>query len=103
MKDFDFELDLDFDEIERQQKRIEEIERAVMNLEVTGKSRRGEVTATMKGSGQFTKIRFDPRLVGRQSLESLGMLALEAVNDASRRLGEATRKRFEPLLSTDLG
>jgi nucleoid-associated protein EbfC len=103
MKEFDFELDLDFDEIERQQKKIEDIERSVMLLEVTGRSRRGEVTATIKGSGQFTKIKIDPRLVGRQSLDGIGKLVLEAVNDGMRRLNEATRKRFEPLLTTELG
>lgn len=100
---FDFELDLDFDEIERQQKRIEEIERAVMAMEVTGRSRRGEVTAVIKGTGQFTKIKIDPNLAGRQSLEAIGNLVLEAVNDGLRKLNEATRKRFEPLISAEPG
>jgi DNA-binding protein YbaB len=103
MSNFDFELDLDFDEIERQQKRIEEIERTVMALEVTGRSRRGEVTAVMKGTGQFTRIRIDPNLAGRQTLEAISGLVLEAVNDGMRKLNEATRKRFEPLISAEPG
>ncbi|HZM74260.1 MAG TPA: YbaB/EbfC family nucleoid-associated protein [Candidatus Limnocylindrales bacterium] len=103
MSNFDFELDLDFDEIERQQRRIEEIERAVMAMEVIGRSRRGEVTAVVKGTGQFTKIKIDPRLDGRQTLEAISILVLEAVNDGVRKLNEVTRKRFEPLISAEPG
>jgi DNA-binding protein YbaB len=103
MSNFDFELDLVEVEIERQQKRIEEIERAVMAMEVTGRSRRGEVTAIIMGTGQFTKIKIDPRLAGRLSLEAISALVLEAVNDGMRKLSEATRKRFEPLISTEPG
>jgi nucleoid-associated protein EbfC len=102
MSNFDFDLDLDFDEIERQQKRIEEIEHAVMAMEVTGRSRRGEVTAVIQGTGQFTKIKIDPRLAG-QRLEAISALVLEAVNDGLRKLNEATRKRFEPLISAEPG
>jgi len=101
MSNFDFELDLDFDEIEWQRKRIEEIERAVMAMEVTGRSRRGEVTAVIKGTGQFTKLKIDPRLAGKHSLEAISSLVLEAVNDGVRQLNEATRKRFEPLVSSE--
>ena len=103
MSNFDFGLDLDFDEIERQQKRIEEIERAVMAMEVTGRSRGGEVTAIIKGTGEFTKIRIDQRLAGRHSLEAISILVLEAVNDGVRKLNEATRKRFEPLVASEPG
>lgn len=103
MSNFDFEFDLDFDEIERQQRRIEEIERMVAAMEVTGRSRGGEVTAVMKGTGQFTGISIDPGLAGQHSFEAIGGLVLEAVNDGLSKLSDVTRKRFEPLVSTEPG
>jgi DNA-binding protein YbaB len=101
--EFDSGVDLDFDEIERQRRRIEEIERVVAAMEVTGRSRGGEVTAVMKGTGRFTGISIDPGLLdgaaGPRSLETIGCLVLEAVNDGLGKLNDVTRKRFESLVS----
>jgi DNA-binding YbaB/EbfC family protein len=96
-------MDDDFDQLlakmEAQQRRAEELQREIQSMEITGKSRNGEVTATLKGGGQFTTIKIDPRVIQRYGPDSVGMLVVEAVNDGMRRMAEASMARFEPLIA----
>lgn len=85
--------------MEAQQRRAEELQREIQQMEVTGRSRNGEVTATLKGGGQFTAVKIDPRVIQRYGPDSVGMLVVEAVNDGLRRAAEASMARFEPLIA----
>ncbi|HZM74254.1 MAG TPA: YbaB/EbfC family nucleoid-associated protein [Candidatus Limnocylindrales bacterium] len=96
-------MDDEFEELlakmEAQQRRAEEMQREIQTMEITGKSRNGEVTATLKGGGQFTAVKIDPRVIQRYGPDSVGMLVVEAVNDGLRRAAEASMARFEPLIA----
>lgn len=96
-------MDDEFDDLlakmEAQQRRAEELQLEIQKMEVTGKSRNGEVTATLKGGGQFTTIKIDPRVIQRYGPDSVGMLVVEAVNDGLRRAAEASMAKFEPLIA----
>lgn len=93
----------EFDELlarmEAQQRRAEEVQLEIQNMEITGKSRNGEVVATLKGGGTFTSIKIDPRVVQRYGADSVGMLVVEAVNDGLRKVGEVSMAKFEPLIA----
>ncbi|HEX6683733.1 MAG TPA: YbaB/EbfC family nucleoid-associated protein [Candidatus Limnocylindrales bacterium] len=93
----------EFDELlakmEAQQRKAEELQEEIQNMEITGKSRNGEVTATLKGAGLFTAIKIDPRVVQRYGADSVGMLVVEAVNDGLRKAGEVSMAKFEPLIA----
>ena len=96
-------VDNDFDELlaamEAQQRKTEALQLEIQNMEITGRSRNGEITATVKGMGQFTTIKIDPKVIQRYGPDSVGLLVVEAVNDAMRRLAEASRAKVEPLIA----
>jgi nucleoid-associated protein EbfC len=81
-----------------EQRRVEEIQRSVARMTVTGRSRNGEVSATLRAN-QFTEISINPRALQRYNAESIGTLVLEAVNDGLQRFAEASRSKFEPLIA----
>jgi nucleoid-associated protein EbfC len=84
---------------EDQQRLILEAQRSLERMEITGRSRNNVVTAKLLGSGQLTEIVFDPRQLPRYDARALGGLAVEAVNDAMRRLAEASREAFAPFMA----
>lgn len=96
-------MDDEFEELlakmQAQQRRAEELQREIQNMEITGRSRNGEVTATLKGGGQFTAIKIDPRAIQRYGPDSVSMLVVEAVNDGLRRAAEMSMAKFEPLIA----
>jgi DNA-binding YbaB/EbfC family protein len=82
-----------------QQERVMEAQRSLERMDITGEAGNGEVTVRLKGSGRFTEIAVDPGAHRRYDADSLGALVLEAVNDGLRNLGEASRRKFEPLMA----
>jgi nucleoid-associated protein EbfC len=100
----DYPLDIDELEarLEVQRARIAEMQQSVQQMEVTGRSRNSEVLATLRGTGQFTRIAIHPRTFERYDAESIGRLVLEAVNDGLSRFGEASRAKYEPLMAEQL-
>jgi DNA-binding protein YbaB len=103
MAGWELKVDNDFDELlaalEAQQRKAEEVQLMIQNMEITGRSRNSEVTATLKGMGQFTSIKIDPKVIQRYGVDSVGMLVVEAVNDTMRRLAEASQAKIEPLIA----
>jgi DNA-binding YbaB/EbfC family protein len=90
-------------QVREQQRRIEEVQRSVTSLAITGYAGNGEVTAKLNGAGRFTEISIDPQLMRRHDAETLGSLVLEAVNDGLRRLTEASRAKFAPIIAEARG
>src|SRR5690349_5788872 len=84
--------------IDAQHERVWQVRRAVERMEITGYAGDGEVTVKLRGTGQFTQIELDPRWLRRADPEEVGHLVLRAVNDGIRRLGEASRREFEPII-----
>jgi DNA-binding YbaB/EbfC family protein len=84
---------------EEQQRRIQEAQRALERMEVSGRSRYNVVTARLRGSGQLLDIAIDPRQMSRYDAKALGGLVVEAVNDAMGRLAAASQETFAPFLA----
>jgi DNA-binding protein YbaB len=88
--------------IQEQQDAVERVQREVENMRVDGYSRSNEVTATIQGSGRFTEISIDPATIRRYDPFDLGAIVLEAVNDATARLSEATAALYAPVLEATM-
>jgi DNA-binding protein YbaB len=84
---------------ERETARIAEAQRSLERLEVTGRSRNNAVIAKLRGSGQLTEVTIDPRVLGRYDAKAVGAFVVEAVNDAMRRLAEASQAKFAPVIA----
>jgi DNA-binding protein YbaB len=82
--------------VEAQRRWVDQLQRDVPRLVVTGRSRGGEVTARLAGTGQFTDIVIDPRVLRTTTPEALGRLVLDAVNDGLARMAEATSRTYTP-------
>jgi nucleoid-associated protein EbfC len=88
--------------IQEQQDAVEHVQRDVEIMRVDGYSRSNEVIATIQGSGRFTEISIDPDTIRRYDPYDLGAIVLEAVNDAMKRLSEATSALYAPVLEAAL-
>jgi nucleoid-associated protein EbfC len=97
--DWATELDEINRQAEEQQKRIEEVRRSIERMEITGRSRNNGVLAKIRGTGQLTDVTFDPRVLQRYDLKSIGAFVVEAVNDAMAKLGQVTQEKFAPFLA----
>jgi len=86
-------------QVREQQRRIEDIQRSVQSMVVTGYAGNGDVTAKLNGAGRFTEISIDPQVARRYDADTLGALVLEAVNDGLTRLAAASQAKFAPILA----
>jgi len=84
--------------VREQQRRIEETQRSVARMVITGRSSTRDVTATVTGDGTFTEIFIDPSVVRSYDGPTVGRMVKEAVNDALRRLNEANWAEFAPII-----
>jgi nucleoid-associated protein EbfC len=86
------------EQVRQQQQEVERIQRGVEAMEITGGSRHDEVQVTVRGNGQLTSVAIDPDALRQYDADELGQIVVEAVNEALRRLAEASSARFRPLI-----
>ncbi|GAB2952916.1 YbaB/EbfC family nucleoid-associated protein [Micromonospora polyrhachis] len=86
-------------QVREQQQRIEDIQRSVETMEITGYAGNGDVTVKLKGDGRFTDVSIDPQVLRRYDAQTLGQLVLEAVNDGLAKLAAASEAKYAPLLA----
>jgi DNA-binding YbaB/EbfC family protein len=84
---------------DQETQRIAEIQRSIERMEITGRSRNNGVAAKLRGNGQLTEVTIDPRVLDRYDAKSIGAFVVEAVNDAVRRLAEASQARYAPYIA----
>ena len=84
--------------VQRQQREIEQIQRGLEAMEVTGASRQDEVRVTVRGNGQITRVSIDPDAQSENDADQLGELVKDAVNDGLRKVAEASAARFKPVM-----
>lgn len=85
--------------LDRLREVMTQVQRDIENVTVHGNSRGNEVTATMQGSGELVDIAIDPDQARHRTADDLSGSVTEAVNDALRKLGNATQARIAALLA----
>lgn len=86
------------DKVRQQTDQVQRIQRGIEAMLITGTSRNGEVTVSVRGTGRFTEINIDPETIRRYDARDLGDIVLEAVNDGLHKLAEASTARFAPVI-----
>ncbi len=89
--------------VREQQERIEEIQRSVSEMMITGYAGNGDVTVKLNGGGRFTEVTIDPQVARRYDADTLGSLVLEAVNDGLTKLSQASQAKFAPIIAEARG
>jgi nucleoid-associated protein EbfC len=84
--------------VRQQQEEVRRIQRGVEAMEITGGSRDREVQVTVRGTGEVTRVTIDPDALQDYNASDLGDIVMEAVNDALRKVAEASSARFQPLI-----
>jgi len=92
------DVDALMEQIRRQQAEVEGIQRSVEAMEITGASRHNEVQVTARGNGEVTDVSIDPDAIDQYNADELGECLKQAVNDALRRVREASAARFRPVI-----
>jgi nucleoid-associated protein EbfC len=85
--------------LDRLREAMAQVQRDIENVTVHGNSRDNQVTATMQGSGELVDIAIDPGKARDRTADDLSGSVTEAVNDALRKLGNATNARIASLLA----
>jgi DNA-binding YbaB/EbfC family protein len=78
------------------QAELQRAQEEIANMEVTGESGAGLVKVQMTGRHDVKRVTIDPSLL-TEDKEMLEDLLAAAVNDANRRIEEATKGRFSGL------
>ena len=76
----------------------ENMEKELVNLEVTGESGAGMVKVVLNGRHEAKKVTIEPKLVS-EDLEMLEDLVAAAINDASRKIEERSKEKYAGLMS----
>jgi DNA-binding YbaB/EbfC family protein len=76
----------------------ENMEKELVNLEVTGESGAGMVKVVLNGRHEAKKVTIEPKLVS-EDLEMLEDLVVAAINDASRKIEERSKEKYAGLMS----
>ena len=76
----------------------ENMEKELVNLEVTGESGAGMVKVVLNGRHEAKKVTIEPKLVS-EDLEMLEDLVVAAINDASRKIEERSKEKCAGLMS----
>lgn len=78
---------------QKMQQKMKDAQEQIQNLEVTGTAGAGMVEVTMTGRHDVRRIKIDPSLQ-QDDIEMLEDLIAAAVNDAVRRVEEATQEKM---------
>ena len=74
---------------QRMQRQMEENQKAMENMEFTGKAGGGAVVVTMTGKREVTDVTLSPEAVDPEDIETLQDLIVAAVNEALHQVENA--------------
>lgn len=94
----EFNLNNLMKEAEKMQKRMQEAQKQLTELIVTGESGAGMVKAEVNGRHDVKKITINPSLLA-EGAEIVGEMVAAAVNDAVRKIEKESQKRIGELTS----
>jgi nucleoid-associated protein EbfC len=72
-------------QVQDMQAKMADMQKQLMDVEVTGQSGGGMVIATMNGKGELKKIKIDPKLADPNECEMLEDLVVAACSDAKAK------------------
>src|SRR5450432_3410565 len=81
----------------------EKMQREMEELRVEASSGGGVVTVQMKGNHDIIALTIDPEAVKEGDVEMLQDMIVAAINEASRKVGEAMKSKLGGMLPPGLG
>ena len=75
--------------VQEMQTRMGEMQGRLADMEVSGQSGGGMITATLNGKGALRRMKIDPSLINPAEKEMLEDLIVAAVNDAKNKVDAA--------------
>ncbi len=84
-------------QVQDMQTRMSEMQEKLTEIEITGSSGAGMVTATLNGKSELKRIKIDPVLVKPEEAEVLEDLIVAAVNDARGKVERHTTEEMGKL------
>jgi DNA-binding YbaB/EbfC family protein len=82
---------------QKMQEQMAEAQAELAEAELTGTAGGGLVTVTIKGTGEVTAVRIDPKAVDPDDVETLEDLVLAAFHNATGAVRELTEQKMGPL------
>ena len=82
---------------QQMQSRMEDMQRELAEMEVTGSSGGGMVRVTLSGKGEARSVKIDRSLAGPDDVEVLEDLLLAAFNDARTKVDAAMQEKMSAL------
>ncbi len=82
---------------QKMQQQMAEAQAELAEAELTGTAGGGLVTVTIKGTGEVTAVRIDPKAVDPDDVETLEDLVLAAFHNATEAVRDLTEQKMGPL------
>ena len=84
---------------QKMQQQMAEAQAELGEAELSGSAGGGLVTVTMKGTGEVTAVKIDPKAVDPDDVETLEDLVLAAIHNATEAVRVLTEEKMGPLAS----
>ena len=82
---------------QKMQQQVADAQAELAEAELTGTAGGGLVTVTIKGTGEVSAIKIDPKAVDPDDVETLEDLVLAALHNATEAVRELTEQKMGPL------
>ncbi|OLE25866.1 MAG: YbaB/EbfC family nucleoid-associated protein [Actinobacteria bacterium 13_1_20CM_3_71_11] len=82
---------------QKMQQQVADAQAELAEAELTGTAGGGLVTVTVKGTGEVSAIKIDPKAVDPDDVETLEDLVLAAFHNATEAQRELTEQKMGPL------
>ncbi len=82
---------------QKMQQQMADAQAELAEAELTGTAGGGLVTVTIKGTGEVSAVKIDPKAIDPDDVETLEDLVLAALHNASEAVRELTEQKMGPL------
>jgi len=84
---------------QKMQQQVADAQAELAEAELTGTAGGGLVSVTIRGTGEITGVRIDPKAVDPEDVETLEDLVLAALHNAAEAVRELTEEKMGPVTS----
>ena len=82
---------------QKMQEQMTAAQAELAEAELTGTAGGGLITVTIKGTGEVTAVKIDPKAIDPDDVETLEDLVLAALHNATEAVRELTEQKMGPL------